>query len=182
MRGCVLAIGTRRDDHGPFGRDHPHQRMRGFVGRIGHLGRQRSARGQIRHQARKEPLVFRQELQRRIGEDEIGSLVRRPIRDVLLEELSLRRAHARMRKHGVGGVEADDACVRKATEKQFRAVAGTATQIIDETRRIEGNSEQADRARRASARSRTSNRGSGSSRSSAWVRPAPRNGAPHVAI
>ena len=94
--------------------------------------------------------MFGQELQRGIGEDEVRLILGRPIRNVLLDELSLRRAHARMREHGVGGVEADDLCVREAIEQQFRAVAGTTTQIIDETRRTERNPRQ-EIARRAHA-------------------------------
>ena len=95
--------------------------------------------------------MFGQELERRIGEDEVRLILRGPLCDVQLDELSLRRAHPGMRKHGVGGVEADDFCIPKAIEQQFRAVAGTATQIIDEARRIERN--RASRSRAARIRS-----------------------------
>ena len=86
--------------------------------------------------------MIRQELQRGVGEDEIRLILGRPIRDVLLEELSPRLAHSRMRKHGVGSVEADDLGVSEATEQQFCTVAGTTTEIIDEARIGKRNARQ----------------------------------------
>src|SRR6202453_1825500 len=86
--------------------------------------------------------MFGQELQRGVGEDQIRRLLGRPIRDVLLEEVSAGSTDARMRKHGVGRVEADEPCVRKALKQQLCAVAGTTTEIIDEARREKWNARQ----------------------------------------
>src|ERR1700677_4215716 len=86
--------------------------------------------------------MFGQELQRGVGEDQIRRLLGRPIRDVLLEEVSAGSTDARMRKHGVGRVAAEEPCVRKALEQQLCAVAGTTTEIIDEARGGKGNARQ----------------------------------------
>ena len=139
-----LRLGDRHQARrpGPFGGDHAHERMRGFARNVRHLRRQRAARRKIGHQARKQPVVIGQELQRGVGEDEIRLILGRPIRNVLLDEFRLRRAHAGMGKHGVGGVEADDSRVRKTAQQQFRAVAGPTAQIVDEACHLERNPRQ----------------------------------------
>ena len=75
-----------------------------------------------------------QEMQRRIGEDEVWLLVRLPARDVALDEARRGRPLARVGEHGVRGVEADDSRVGKAAAQQLRAVTRTAAKIIDEAR------------------------------------------------
>ena len=111
-----------------------------------------------------------QELQRRVGEDEVRPILGRPMGDVLLDELGFRRADSRRapasrpkcRGQWFGREETCAAAVRRCCPVR------SPDRRRDRPRRAERRPK--DRAPRASARPRTCCRGSGSSRSSAWFR------------
>ena len=112
-----------------------------FARGVRHLRGQDPAGREIGHEARKQAVVIGQELERGVGEDEVGPglVAGRPAGNVLLDEFSLRRARPRMRQHCVGCVEADRSRVREAAKQEFRAVAWPAAQIVDEIGRGERN-------------------------------------------
>jgi hypothetical protein len=86
-------------------------------------------------QPRQQALVVADPLQRRIREDEIVALGRRPARDVADDELDAGIIAPRCRQHVGRAVEPGDRRFRPAVAQKARAVAGTAAEIDDTPRR-----------------------------------------------
>ncbi len=78
-----------------------------------------------------------QEVQRRIGEDEVRRSFRRPVGDVLPDELGPGSARSRMRQHQLRGVDPGDLRLGEPPAQKLDGVAGPAAQIVDDMSLVE---------------------------------------------
>ena len=135
--GCVLAIGTRRDDQGPSAatmRISACEDSRALFG----IWAANTPPGAIEAETGKQPVMIGQEMQRRIGEDEVWLCVRFPTRDVRLDEP--RRRYALPCVASIAS-EVSRPTIRASGKRcaAASAVARTAAQIIYEAGRGERN-------------------------------------------
>ena len=77
----------------------------------------------------------RQPLQRRVGEDQVGRLIRLPFGDVGLLEMHVGQAAARLGEHRLGVGDGENLRVREPIEEHPRADARTAAEVDDSLRR-----------------------------------------------
>ena len=70
-------------------------------------------------------------MQRRVRVDEVGRLLRRPVRHIGLDKIAIRRGGAGFLQHRCRSVHAEDACCGEALLENGGGIPGTASKIHD---------------------------------------------------